>query len=294
MMLLAATESRKWWLEDRSKRPEPEPAKEEPEPAKEEPAYPPDDGPLTDEQVEQLKQSVEAVGLPAGETIEKDSLFESSKVTDEILTFTTPTLATNPHLPGWMYPPPQFYTEHNIDHIPVVENQPPAVEPDLSVYDDERLVSKFDKQELGEQDDHDDHNDSELQKQAKKLWKHDNPTATLKDQRRLLARGIIDHLPWEDYYEDPRIIHEAKFGFEFPEDATKGDMFVNTISIPTRLFKYNGEKWIEVDKTKTDLYTYNSAYIDYLINRIGTGEYDPELLTESERAQIEQRLNPNT
>jgi hypothetical protein len=30
-------------------------------------------------------------------------------------------------------------------------------------------------------------------------WKHDHPDSSLKIQRRLLERGIIDHLPWEDY-----------------------------------------------------------------------------------------------
>jgi hypothetical protein len=250
MMLLASTESRKWWLEDRRKRPEPEP----------DPDLPQDETPSSDTDPEP----------------------ETDTPKDETVIFTAPKLAVNPHVPGWMYPPMQFHavvSENTVRDTPTVENDTPVTEPDL-----------VEDQELAEHDDEHNDDDSELEKQAKKLWKHDNPESTLKDQRRLLARGVIDHLPWEDYYNDPRIVNETKFGFEFPKDPTKGDMFVNTISIPTRLFKYNGEKWIEVDKTKTDLYTYNSAYIDYLIGRIKTGEYDPELLTDSEQAQIEQRL----
>jgi hypothetical protein len=34
---------------------------------------------------------------------------------------------------------------------------------------------------------------------AMTAWKHDHPDSSLKLQRRLLERGIIDHLPWEDY-----------------------------------------------------------------------------------------------
>jgi hypothetical protein len=34
---------------------------------------------------------------------------------------------------------------------------------------------------------------------AMTAWKHDHPESSLKIQRRLLDRGIIDHLPWEDY-----------------------------------------------------------------------------------------------
>ena len=35
--------------------------------------------------------------------------------------------------------------------------------------------------------------------QAMTAWKHDHPDSSLKIQRRLFERGIIDHLPWEDY-----------------------------------------------------------------------------------------------
>jgi hypothetical protein len=40
-----------------------------------------------------------------------------------------------------------------------------------------------------------------LDSEAKAMtaWKHDHPDSSLKIQRRLLERGIIDHLPWEDY-----------------------------------------------------------------------------------------------
>jgi hypothetical protein len=35
--------------------------------------------------------------------------------------------------------------------------------------------------------------------EAMTAWKHDHPNSSLKIQRRLFERGIIDHLPWEDY-----------------------------------------------------------------------------------------------
>jgi len=37
------------------------------------------------------------------------------------------------------------------------------------------------------------------EKAAMAAWKHDHPDSSLKIQRRLLERGVIDHLPWEDY-----------------------------------------------------------------------------------------------
>ena len=81
-----------------------------------------------------------------------------------------------------------------------------------------------------------------------------------------------------------------KFGTEWPDGPIKGQMFLITSTVPTKLYKFNAEKWIEVDKSLSDQYVYNLSYIDYLMDKIASGEYDPELLTEAERSQIEQRL----
>lgn len=40
---------------------------------------------------------------------------------------------------------------------------------------------------------------ADSEKAAMKAWKHDNPDSSLKQQRKLLEIGKIDHLPWEDY-----------------------------------------------------------------------------------------------
>jgi hypothetical protein len=37
------------------------------------------------------------------------------------------------------------------------------------------------------------------EKEAITAWKHDHPDSSLKLQRRLFERGVIDHLPWKDY-----------------------------------------------------------------------------------------------
>ena len=70
---------------------------------------------------------------------------------------------------------------------------------------------------------------------------------------------------------------------------TRGDLFVKINALPTLLFKYNGEKWIDIDKKSTDRYLENQ-YIDFLIRKISTGEYDPELLNDGERECIQERL----
>ena len=80
------------------------------------------------------------------------------------------------------------------------------------------------------------------------------------------------------------------FGTEFPKAPLRGDTFVRVDQLPSVVYKYNGSNWMEVDKNLTDSYTYDTAYIDHLIERISSGEYDAELLSDTEREQVAQRL----
>jgi hypothetical protein len=80
------------------------------------------------------------------------------------------------------------------------------------------------------------------------------------------------------------------FGPMFPLSPIKGDLFLKINTLPTKLFKFNGTKWLEIDKSSTDQYAYNDQYIEFLITEIGIGKYDPELLTDLEKEQIELRL----
>ena len=140
-------------------------------------------------------------------------------------------------------------------------------------------------------DEEDDVNEPASVKEAKKNWKADHPGHTLKEQKRLLATGAIDKLPWEEYLVPlVEADNDVRFGNQWPENAAKGAMFLNTNHYPTKLFKYNGSKWIEVDKNLSDNYVYNDAYINYLMDKISTGEYDIDMLSDAERIQIETRL----
>lgn len=82
----------------------------------------------------------------------------------------------------------------------------------------------------------------------------------------------------------------SSFGIEFPTNPGKGDLFLRTDYLPTKLFKYNGNRWIEADKGRTDTYAYNDQYIEYLIDKLRTGEYSPEDLNEVEQEQMAQYL----
>ena len=89
-----------------------------------------------------------------------------------------------------------------------------------------------------------------------------------------------------EFKEPPK----SSFGTVFPESPSKGDLYLRTDYLPSLLFKFNGISWIEADKTKTDTYAFNDAYIEYLIEKLKTGEYDSDDLTEVEHEQIAQYL----
>ncbi len=83
----------------------------------------------------------------------------------------------------------------------------------------------------------------------------------------------------------------TSFGTQFPKFAKKGSIFVRVDLLPNRVFKFNGDKWIEINKDLTDSYLYDEEYIKYLVNKIDSGEYDVDLLSENERSQIEHYLD---
>jgi hypothetical protein len=83
----------------------------------------------------------------------------------------------------------------------------------------------------------------------------------------------------------------TSFGTEFPKLATKGTVFVRVDLLPNKVFKFNGTKWIEINKDLTDSYLYDEEYIRYLVAKIDSSEYDVDLLSDNEREQIEYYLD---
>ena len=135
---------------------------------------------------------------------------------------------------------------------------------------------------------------TDYEKEAIRRWKDFNPDDTIKHQRELLEHGKINRLPWSTLgLEADNVGTQGQmtgFGTAFPANPVKGDMFLRVDQLPSALYKYNGKNWIAVDKSLSDQYAYDTAYIDHLIEKIESGEYDPELLSPAEQDQIEYRL----
>jgi hypothetical protein len=82
----------------------------------------------------------------------------------------------------------------------------------------------------------------------------------------------------------------TNFGTKFPDYASKGDVFVRVDALPNRVYKFDSSKWIEVNKEQSDSYLHNQEYIKYLVDNIENGQYDVELLSETEKLEIEEYL----
>jgi len=247
-----------------------------------EPAYPPDDGPINSQVLDQLRARA-SEELPQGKMVDKQELFPD----DPIPCYKCGTPLVDAPGIGLFCPnrecdvmdningeePIEFAT--NTQEIPSVERPGDYVEPP---------------------DDYWEHEAENEIKAAITKWKAANPDDTLKNQRYKFIRGEISQLPWMSLIADTVSGKQSNSGFgtQFPPHAERGDTFVRVDRLPSMVYKYNGKDWMEVDKTVTDSYTYDTAYIDHLIEHIASGEYDPELLSETEREQVAQRLQQNT
>jgi len=114
----------------------------------------------------------------------------------------------------------------------MIEEAEKAVEQEREVEDSEILASAL-----------------ETEKQAMTAWKHENPDSSLKFQRQLLDRGIIDHLPWKDYlkpqadFMDDAAIEAKKWADENPntEESEKAKEWAKEQGVDADL------SWMEKD-----------------------------------------------
>jgi hypothetical protein len=260
MMVLSATESLKWERERRSQPP----------------AYEADDGPLTNDQIEQLEKLAEE-DLPTGETVATSQLFDDPGEPPE----------------NYMYGElqPHALTEEELEEVIAEFNHVRhTIQP--VVYNADYLEQLKDSIQSNSADDDEEIDDDDPMKKAIKAWKDANPGTTLKEQRARFAAGKIRELPWIQLMATDDLNREplSGFGTDFPENAMKGDTFMRVDRMPNVLYKYNGQNWIIVDKTLTDNYTYDDAYIEHLITQLESGEYDPDMLSDGEADAIARRV----
>ena len=263
-LVLAANASREWDKEKDEESDSPLGNETPSTPTVTEPAYEPDDGPLTEEQIEQIKESVNepincymcntplenasGIGLfcPNKNCDVKDGPFEEPEEKSKSL------LEQHPYLSKPFV---------SFDVKPMVAPKEEIVEEDTKaevILESPKPYKELEGGYVMFEDKH-------YQKDALKSLRPDIFMVTADSQRTI----------------------STNFGIKFPDDANKGDVFVRVDSLPNRVYKYDSRKWIEVQKDQSDTYLYNQKYIKYLVEKIEKGEYDLDLLSDSEKEQIE-------
>jgi hypothetical protein len=291
--VLAANASREW---DKEEGDSPLGNETPSTPTVTEPAYEPDDGPLTDEQINQIKESVNEpincymCGTPL---VNAPGIgpFCPNKQCDVL---------DNTEGIDWKFSPP-------VPEKSILEQHPYLNKPFVN-FDVKPMVAT---KEIEEQP---------KKKRAKKEVKPDpepEPVTVIVEPTEIVTEGVTKSFPWENVDEnyvkyDGRVIqrealHQLKpelfiltadhikqvktnFGTIFPKIANKGDIFVRVDVLPNRVYKFNGTNWMVLDKNITTSYLYDQEYVKYLVDKVGSGEYDLDLLSEKEREQIEDYL----
>lgn len=156
------------------------------------------------------------------ETIEKSLPIDD---TDDDLTTEETTSKPEPFISPatnlWPFPAATYIQSTHTE--PVVDpllTQPTALGGDITASEEPHE----------EEDDDYDENDTVEIREAKRNWKHDHPSDSLKRHRRLLENGSIDRLPWEEYlkaapdFTDNEAAEEAaKWALEQVQETKKKD-----------------------------------------------------------------------
>jgi hypothetical protein len=275
-LVLAANASKEWDKE---------------EPVKEESAYEPDDGPLTDEQVDQLRKSVEVFDLPKGELVSKEELFSEPEKS---------ILEQHPYLNK---PFDHFKDLTPIVYKSEVKEEKPAKKPRKKPAPKKTpKVEPIIEEPIADVERPGDYITPPVPVSVV------TDGVTVENPLQKLEGGYVTfegrHMSEEalkslrpDLFRlqaDGGRQVSTNFGTNFPKVANRGDLFVRVDMLPNRVYKFDGRsKWIEVNKDQTDSYLHDQKYVEYLVSMIEKGQYDLDLLSDTEKEQISEYLSSN-
>lgn len=98
---------------------------------------------------------------------------------------------------------------------------------------------------------------------------------------------LVDKTKIKEEEEDLGV--KATYGESFPADPEKGQLHTLTNVYPHELKKYNGNKWIDVDKDGTSAYLTND-YIKHLVDQLARNTQDVDDLSAEEKAAVSSYL----
>lgn len=266
-----------------------------PEQTKVQPLYEQDDGPLSDEQVTQLKEKV-ALFAPVGELTPKSVLIEESDPT--INCYKCGTELINAPGIGPFCPNKSCDVMDGpfIAETPVVINYIPPepimtvdeVLKDNIVYTTETVTASSNEITV----DSTEVNEPEViieteNVTAEKQMFDPNSSHVVFDGKKMSIDNLRSIRPDLIRSQNDSFPNKIDFGNEFPKYSVSGDTYIRVDVMPHRVYKFNGTKWMNVEKNENTTYLSNSQYLQFLINKLEQGKYDPEFLTNIERDEIE-------
>jgi len=63
-------------------------------------------------------------------------------------------------------------------------------------------------------------------------------------------------------------------------------VFTRVDVLPHKIFRYDGDKWFEINKLQTSVYLDNEGYVEQLRKDVKSGKIDLDDLTDDERAEL--------
>ena len=90
--------------------------------------------------------------------------------------------------------------------------------------------------------------------------------------------------------EDNSNTTAPSFGTQFPNNPSIGQQFLRVDTNPNKLYKFNGNKWILVDRKLNSNYTIDKKLAEYMINALKKGEMEWNDLTDAEQNAIKPYL----
>jgi len=311
-LVLAANASKEWDKEEESHKPDAWVADVGEKPTAEEiaePMYEPDDGPLTEEQLEQIKESVKQSvdPTPPGWMFEKPE-------PEPIKCYKCSTELLNAPGIGPFCPNKECDVKDNTEGVEIE-----FIEPEKSIleqhpYLNQPFVSFDVKPMVATKEEAPVEVVKPKKKRSKKKVEPVIETVNVTTEE-LVAPPVTKYKEMPGGYVDfegkqvqkdalkslrPDLFIvkpdntngqvETSFGTKFPTTAKRGMIFVRVDTLPNRVYKFDGRQWIEMQKDQTDTYLHNQKYIEFLVGKIEKGEYDIELLSDTEREEIAQYL----
>ena len=265
-----------------------------------EPNYEPDDGPLTENQIEQVKETAANLDVtpeeeelfnkiataqssqPAQDEDTNQDLGECPKCGIKLIHST----GIGPFCPN---------TECPVgDSVYVYEEMPSdAVELDKTILasstdnvtsETTEIPNKVPVEEVEQEKI--DSITQEANTATKELYRKFNDSGYVEFEGKTMHERVLRNLHPEFFGGLEADESNKGFGSTFPEYAVSGELYIRTDVLPNRVFKFNGSKWIEVSKDNSDSYLNNNKYLSYLVDKISTGEIDPEMLSDAEQETV--------